>query len=72
MVQDLFVECVFESSNFKPVIYSFTFTQTYMRKTITLGEQEAFFKWRSSERVLIWCSCGTEAEIFELSRVTAD
>ena len=27
---------------------------------------------RSSERILIWCSCGTKAEIFELSRVTAN
>ena len=42
MIQDLFVECVFESSNFKPVIYSFTFTQTYMRKKIILGKQEPF------------------------------
>ena len=24
----------------------------------------------SSERILIWCSCGTRAEIFELSRAT--
>ena len=72
MIQDIYIECVFESSNFKLVIYSFTFTQTYMRNTIILGEQEGFFKWRSSERLLIWCSCGTEAEIFELSRVTAD
>lgn len=72
MIQDLYIECVFESSNFKPVVYSFTFTQKYMRNTIILGEQEVFFKWRSSEHFLIWCSCGTEAEIFELSRVTAD
>lgn len=42
MIQDLFVECVFESSNFKPVIYSFTFTQKYMRNTKILGEQEVF------------------------------
>ena len=27
---------------------------------------------RSLERILIWCSCGTKAEIFELSRATAD
>ena len=27
---------------------------------------------RSSERILIWCSSGRKAEIFELSRVTAD
>ena len=27
---------------------------------------------RSSERILIWCSCGTKAEIFELSRATAN
>ena len=27
---------------------------------------------RSSGRILIWCSCGTKAEIFELSRATAD
>ena len=27
---------------------------------------------RSSERILIWYSCGTRAEIFELSRATAD
>ena len=72
MIQDIYIECVFESSNFKPVIYSFTFTQTYMRNTIILGEREVFFKRRSSERFLICCSCGTEAEIFELSRVTAD
>ena len=25
-----------------------------------------------AERILIWCSCGTKAEIFELVRVTAD
>ena len=72
MIQDLYIEYVFESSNFKPVIYSFTFTQTYMRNTIILGDQVVFFKWRSSERLLIWCSCGKETEIFELSRVTAD
>ena len=27
---------------------------------------------RSSERILIWCSCGTKAEIFQLSRATAN
>ena len=26
---------------------------------------------RPSERILIWCSCGTKAKIFELSRATA-
>ena len=28
---------------------------------------KAFYS-RSSERILIWCYCGTKAEIFELSR----
>ena len=27
---------------------------------------------RSSERILIWCSCDTKAEIFQLSRATAN
>ena len=27
---------------------------------------------RSSERILIWCSCGTKAEIFKLSLATAN
>ena len=26
----------------------------------------------SLERILIWCSCGTKAEIFELSRATTN
>ena len=26
----------------------------------------------STEYILMWCSCGTKAEIFELSRVTAN
>ena len=45
-------------------------------------QEENFFKQkqtrvdealsRSSERILIWCSCGTKAEIFELSLATAN
>ena len=27
---------------------------------------------RSSQRILIWCSCGTKEEIFELSRATTN
>ena len=32
----------------------------------------SFLLSRSSERILIWCSCGTKPVIFELSRATAD
>ena len=31
-----------------------------------------FILLRSSESILIWCSCGTKAEIFELSRATGN
>ena len=41
MIQDIYRICVWKF-NFKPVIYSFTFTQKYMRNTIILGEQEVF------------------------------
>jgi len=34
---------------------------------------KVFENWsRSSEHMVIWCSCGIKAEIFELPRVTAN
>lgn len=71
MIQDLYIECVFESS-----ISSQSFILSLLLKVHAkynnIRRAGGFLKWRSSERFLICCSCDTKAEILELSRVSAD